>query len=233
MSYSRRLIRHYKKKYPKAKFLYFFTNPAGEYNLNRLNRIVDLLDGVYSFNEADRKKYGFRDLEIDPFLLPQPDALTEDTDVFFVGADKGRLPLLLSVFESLSSNGLTCDFWITGVAKEEQKYSEQIHYNQRLTYEEVLIHDAKTRCILEVLQDGKTYSSIRTTEAIQYKKKLLTTNTTIRELNYYNPNIFCAFTTAEEIPIAFILDKADDSEYSKVPQYSFKAFEEFVVRSAN
>ena len=233
MSYSRKLIRHFKRKYNKSKFVFFFTNPAGEYNLRRLSKIQDLLDTVFTFNSEDAEKYGFSILKEEPFLLPKQDSYSEETDLFFIGADKGRLPILLSVFEKLSKEGFICDFWITGVPENKQEYKEYIHYNQRLTYEEVLQHDAHTRCIVEILQDSKSYSSIRTAEALQYRKKLLTMSETVKEQWFYKPEIIQVFRNADGISTDFIRHEVDDKSYEDINLGTFERFEMLILEALN
>lgn len=231
MSYSRKLIKHYKKKYKNAKFYFFFTNPVGEYNSRRLRKIQDLLDAVYAFNKEDVKRYGYRFLEAEPFHLPHQEDLEPETDLFFIGADKGRLPILLSLYERMTSLGAICDFWITEVPEEKQKYADSIHYNQRMSYEEVLRHDAKTRCIVEVLQEEKSYTSIRTMEAIQYHKKVLTMSESVKETCFYNPEIIQVFHSAEDVSLDFIRQKIDEDQFDLEDTCSFAYFEEFMVKS--
>lgn len=229
MSYSRKIIKHYRKKYTNARFIYLFTNPVGEYNSNRLAKIIDLLDAVITFNEEDAIKYGYGFCESQPFSLPKQNNYEPKTDIFFIGADKGRLPVILDVYHKLSSEGFICDFWITGVPEDKQEHSDVIHYNQKLTYEEVLQHDAQTRCILEVLQDGKSYSSIRTLEAIQYRKKVLTMSKSVTERWFFNPDIIQVFSNSTEIDTDFIRKPVDIIEYAKIDYGSFKFFEDYIL----
>ena len=230
MSYSRKLIKHYKKKYKNAKFAFFFTNPVGEYNSRRLSKIRDLLDAVYAFNKEDVERYGYKFMGAQPFQLPHQGDLEPETDLFFIGADKGRLPILLSLYERMTSLGAICDFWITEVPEEKQKYADSIHYNQRMSYEEVLRHDAKTRCIVEVLQDEKSYTSIRTLEAIQYHKKVLTMSESVKGTCFYNPQIIQVFHSAEDVSLDFIRQKVDESQFDLEDTCSFVYFEEFIVK---
>ena len=229
MSYSRKFITHYKKKYRNSKFIYIFSNPAGAYNRRRIETIKDLLDAIFTFNQEDAVKYGYMLLGAAPFSLPPQGPCEIESDVFFIGSDKGRLSLLLAIFEKLSSKGLVCDFWITEVSAEKQRYADKIHYNQRMTYEEVLQRDAKTRCIIEVLQDGKSYSSIRTTEALFYHKKLLTTSVTTKECWFYDPDIIQVFSSADDIDTDFVRKPVDEAKYDGLISDSYSQFKEFVV----
>lgn len=231
MSFSRKLIVHYKRKYHNSKFLFFFTNPVGEYNSKRLNIIKDLVDAVYTFNKEDSEKFGYTFLEVDPLLLPVLNYKKTETDLFFVGSNKGRLDILLGLYEKLSPKGIICDFWVTDVDREKQKYNDVIHYNKRLTYEEVLQHDANTKCIVEILQDGKSYSSIRTIEAFSYRKKLLTMSESVKDRSFYDPEIICVFKEPEDISEDFICNKVDLNRFIDKDFYSFNAFKEFIMKS--
>lgn len=231
MTYSREFIKHYKTKYKKAKFLFFFTNPVGEYNQKRIGKIKDLLDGIFSFNKDDVEKYGYTFSNAEPFVLPKQEDLEPETDLFFVGANKGRLPILISLYERMAALGAVCDFWITEVAENEQKYADVIHYNQRLSYEDVLRHDAKTRCVVEILQGGKSYTSIRTLEALQYHKKILTMSDTVKEEKYYNPHFFQVFRDVEDISLDFIREEIDGLWFDNLDFWSFEYFERFILKS--
>ena len=231
MTYSRKLLSYLKKKYARSKFIFYFSNPVGDYNLKRLNKIKDMFDAVITFNRSDAEKYGFTYYcGCDFMLLPDINAEKDKlSDLFFIGANKGRLELLLSVFEKMSGAGLKCDFWITDVPAEKQKYADVIHYNQKLTYDEVLQHDVNTKCILEVLRDGKQYYSIRTIEAFKYRKKLLTMNESVKSQWFFNPDIIQTFITAEDISIDFINAPTDESLYKNSDVGSFERFAEFII----
>ena len=226
MTYSRNLISHYKKRFPKAKFFFFFSNPVSQYNFRRVEKIRGLLDGVFSFNMEDVKKYHLLYMPEDPFLLPQQAEVAVTSDLFFIGSDKGRLPILLEIFERVQALGGTCDFWITEVPQDKQKHADIIHYNQRLSYEEVLRHDASTRCILEVLQERKSYTSLRTYEALQYHKKILTMSKTVRQQWFYDPQIISVLKNPDDISLEFIRKDIPDGRFDNIKLGSFERFEE-------
>lgn len=231
MSFSRKLIKHYRKKYRNAKFIFFFTNPAGKYNLRRLERIKDLLDAVYTFDKSDSKQFGYRFMEAEPFQLPSQTDYEPTTDLFFIGADKGRLPILLNLYERMTALGLICDFWITDVPEDRQKYADSIHYNQRMSYDDVLCHDAKTRCIVEILQGGRSYASIRILEAFQYHKKVLTMSENVTERSFYDPEIIQVFHDIDDISIDFIHNEIEEERYTMTNIWNFEYFKEFMVKS--
>ena len=229
LTYSKKFLRYLKKRYPYSKLCYMFSNPVDAYNLNKVKHIEEYLDAIISFNKKDSISNNFLYCPMQPYKVPIYEGdMNKHSDLFFIGADKGRLEILLKVFECLSDKGVNCDFYIVGVPEEKQKYKDRIHYNQRLTYDEVLKKVASTNCVLELLQNSENYISVRTVEAMQYHTKLLTSNCSIKGFSFYNENIIQVFNDVDSIQVDFIKSKAEGNQYpddkSFCSLYSFKHY---------
>ena len=186
-------------------FLFVFSNPCSEYNLCKLERVKEFYDHIITFNEADSQKYGFEVVDIHGYSKNQvPDnASIKESDLFFVGADKGRLPLLLDIYDRCRELNLVCDFYIVGVDSDKQQEKDGIVYNHYLSYMEVLQHVKKTNCVLEILEGDCNYSSIRTTEALVYDKKLITTSNVVKNASYYSPSQILCIENINDINLDF------------------------------
>ena len=125
--------------------------------------------------------------------------------------------MLLSIYDKLSNAGLKCDFFICGVEKKDQIFREGIVYNKRISYDEVLKHVKASKCVLEVLQNGNNYVSIRTNEAIQYNKKLLTTNSEIINTSFYNKELVQIFS-GDNIDTNFFVKEVASDVYNNIIQ---------------
>ena len=204
ISFSEKYLCYLKKKYPNSKFCFLFVNPANAYNIEKFNKVSVFYDKVFSFIPDDVNKYGWLYYTGCYCPIELPDSNLPHSDIFFIGSDKGRLEKILDVYSWMTARGFKCDFYITDVDKSKIIHGNGIVYNRRITYEEVLQHIQKTDCILEVLLDGCNYSSIRTFEAMVYKKKLLTTNCKINHESFYNPSIMRCFNRASDIDEEFI-----------------------------
>lgn len=205
LSYSQSFLQSLRNQRPIAKLCFVFSNPVGNYNLEKINSMRDNYDIIITFAKDDAEKYGFQYCEVLPYRLP--DAVNNvgiESDVFFVGKNKGRLNQILSIYEKLKEQELTCKFYIVGVENQEQKYGEDIVYNHPISYEEVLKHVQKTRCILEILQEGCNYVSMKTCEAIHYHKKLLTTNKYANQSYLYNEQYIRIINNLEDIDKYFV-----------------------------
>lgn len=214
LSYSRGFLQYLHRNYPKAKLCFMYLNPVTRLIYTKVQKVEDCLDAVITFNEKDAKKYNLSLCQNQPYKLPlYKDEGIPASDVFFIGADKGRLPKLIAIYEKLVNAGLKCDFHIVGVPAEKQQYNDDIVYNKKIPYSEVLARVYATRCVLEVLQNNEDYLSIRTLEALQYHRKLLTESKCSKKFDFYDPKIIQIFEAPEYINTDFIKEKVEDSEY--------------------
>lgn len=179
----------------KGRIIYWYWNPVCNcVSPNSINRNCCEL---WSFSKADCKRYRmlynstyyFKELDtyIDDFQNDGSSDSIEfqketDTDIFFVGVDKGRYGKLMAFKSMAEKVGLKTDFRIVRDANSDA-FGE---YSSRLNYEEIVNLTKKSRAILEVLQEGQTGMSLRTMEAIFFGKKLITDNVAIQRENFFD-----------------------------------------------
>ena len=142
-----------------------------------------LYDVVISYDKGDCDNYH-------PTVFSVPNLPAEntfpETDVYFLGLVKNRYDLLINIYDNLSNKGIKCDFYIAGVAEELKIYREGIHYISFMSYTENLMRICKSKCILELMQDGATGYTFRLWEAIVMNKKLLSNNNSLMCSHFYN-----------------------------------------------
>lgn len=125
-------------------------------------------------------------------------------NVFFCGSNKkGRVCLLNEIFNKLHNENVECLFYISGVEKKEQIYTN-IVYNQHITYQDNLEQLQDCNCILELVQPDSSGMTLRYCEAICYNKKLITNNSNVRLMPYYNPEWIYVFNDVEDISVEWI-----------------------------
>ena len=76
-----------------------------------------------------------------------------------------------------------------------------------MDYGEIIDVVKKSNCILEVVQKGQSAITLRTLEAVYYRKKLLTNNTNIKKYSFYDPRYIQIFTNIDEIDFDFVKEK--------------------------
>lgn len=205
LSYSKSFFKHLRKRFPSVKLCFVFSNPVGEYNLEKVRAMQDYYDMIITFAKDDAVKYGYQYCDVLPYRLPDLEKDVElESDIFYVGKEKGRLDQIISLYERAVRLGLKCKFYIVEVPEEKQLYADDIIYNHPIPYNEVLYHVQRTRCILELLQDGCNYISIKTVEALHYRKKLLTNNQSVENIKLYNDLYIRVVKKIDDLDKAFI-----------------------------
>ena len=153
-----------------------------------IQKITTMFDSVVTYNVADSKEYNIRlaPPRLINFSFVEENSNLPDTDVFFIGQEKGRLEQIFSVFDRCKVLGLKCDFYIIGVPREKQRYVKEIKYNQRLSYQEVIQHAKKTKAIINIIQSGGDGITLRDYEAIGLNKILITNGKYIDTTAFYS-----------------------------------------------
>lgn len=232
-SYSSGFLRYLKEMYPNSKNVFVAMNPITAYTYTKLSFVKAYYDIVVTFVKEDADKYGYSYYPYAyPYYIPFEKEIGESNiDVLFVGADKGRLEKLITIYEYLTSKGYNCEFYISGVSDQEQKYRDMIHYNTYLAYDEVINKVRQSKCILEIIQGDYNYCSLRMLEAMLCHKKLLTTNKRATELSVYDPRYIQILDDNKPIELTFIDEKISDDVFPKNDFCSFASFETFIDKS--
>ena len=199
-----------RKKYTNCKLVWFLQDVLAKqyrlYNHKRLNidTIKKKFDLILSFDKTDCEKYN---LIYHPLVFSSYHGSIKElphSDVYFLALAKDRLKVILQTYEVLRDAGLVLDFYLVGVKEEDQKYKDEIHYIQSMSYEENLQHIIHTNCLLEIMQKGSTGYTQRGAEAVCFGKKLLTNNTRINEEPFFISDYISMFSTPEDIDKDFL-----------------------------
>lgn len=179
-------------------YLNSWSSPFGkcyQYNLSHMK-----FDYIFSFDEVDARQHGFLFTFI-PYSkqeLPSMDDANE-TDLCYIGRKQNRLAELLEIYRDSKAANVRASFRITEVPAKEQQFSEEIRYNQPISYTAYLRELKGSNCILEVVRGGQSGASSRYYEAVCYNKKLLTNNSNIVNLPFYNPEYMKVIDRPENI----------------------------------
>lgn len=164
------------------------------------------VDAAVTYDKAEAQKYGIHWYpgRFYQRTLPLTEPKDFDTDVYFLGNAKDRLPLIMGVYQKLQAKGLRCKFLLTGVPKESQTPLEGVHYIDGISYEENLKHVQASKCILEIGQRGSNAPTLRHSEAITYHRFLLSNCTDIKSSEYYIPETMSFFDSLDDIDLELI-----------------------------
>lgn len=207
-------IRYLRKTYPGSKVVLFCQDLIDKTYGADFDTIRKEMDCILSFDHADVEKY---DVEYYPLVYSesevQEDDNIEESDVYFVGAAKDRLQLIIDAYRRLKDAGLKCDFYIIGAKDEERQYTDEITYCNQMPYRENLKHVKKAKCLLEVMQGGGRGYTLRACEAIMYGKKMITNNPEIKNAPFYSEERIFAYNQPKEIDPFFVNRQPVEVDY--------------------
>jgi len=175
-------------------------------------------DIIYSFQKSDCEKYGFKFTNqiYSRAELPKVNNNVPMNDVYFIGADKGRIEKIYSIYKLLISNGFVCNFTVVVNKKHFDEYKAKYNglnlVTKRIGYQEILTEIANCKCILELCQEGQDGLTMRFYEAVFYNKKLITNNTSAYEHYCYNPAYMNVINDISDINLN-MLRSADKVDY--------------------
>jgi hypothetical protein len=139
----------------------------------------------WSFDENDCKKYHMKHnttFYFDNIPLPHKNVIY---DVSFVGHDKGRRKEIEKIEQLLVDAKCKTDFYIVDDDASKRTYKGG---HPQISYEQILERIAESKALLDMLQEHQTGLTIRPMEALFFKKKLITNQTSIKEQDFYHPN---------------------------------------------
>lgn len=222
-----------KRKYPNSKFVMYFEDTVQSRFKNGKNSLDFetlrvFFDITLSYDIEDCKKYGYTYYPTPYSRLKRfSDASLPESDLFFCGLAKKRLGIIEEVFKVCTDDNVKCDFIICSTSKSDQTLKGIVYRNKTISYSDYLRHLSKTRCILEINQEGAVGYSLRVWEALVYGKKLITNNKQIQKEPFYSQEQFYIIDTPSNINIDFI-KKEDIIEPKFVEELSPKRMIAFI-----
>lgn len=191
--YSRiKLVEYLRKKFPGCRCIYVFSDKVALYKKIdphfSMEKLESYFDSVLSYNEEDVEKYSLIKEPCKPYDFSdvEVDVAIPESDIFFVGKEKGRYDDIIKIFEKAKSAGLKCDFTILEVSPEKRLYKDEIEYERRIPYLEMLKRERRSKSILNIMQDGTNGITLRDYEAFGMNKILITNSDAIKFLPNYS-----------------------------------------------
>lgn len=188
-----------KKTKPKKMNLLIW-NPIDDNKANFFKRFVPL-NQINSYSEDESKRYNFKHFN-DFYLIDYPYQEKKVVrDFYFLGRNKARMGLI-ETFANLIKGKYSYQFDI--YVKEEKKIDMSNplfnYFSEYIPFPEYLNRVFESRCLIDF--NTTTNITFRTLESLIFKKKYISNNQRLKEMDFYNPNnIFIADenTTLEDI----------------------------------
>ncbi|MBO4897229.1 MAG: hypothetical protein J5590_02895 [Clostridia bacterium] len=208
-------LRYLRRKYKDAKFIKIHRDLISLWEKRHpefTNEVMEeLFDIVMTYDEYEARKYFLPSFsEYESKIEVKKAENYPLCDVFFAGAAKNRLPILMDVYKRLTDAGLSVNYYLTGVPPKDRKPYPGIEYAQRnMPYSEMLYKTVNAKCVLEVNQENSVGYTSRFLEAVMYNKKLITNNLYIKNSKFYDEKLIKCFEKAEEIDTDFVKENTE------------------------
>ena len=203
-----------------------------------ITKITPHFNKIYSFDFDDCKKYHFTYLnQFLPFSFSEMKKIREqsfDNNIvkkcFFIGEYWDmRVEVINKLAPILQLNNCETDFNLINyevVNKTKTTFKQSQYYNlgEKISYFDNIEKVKQSDIILEIGQIGQTGVTLRAIEAILFNKKLITTNKSIKQYDFYNPDqIFILEDQSNRDIINFLHTKFTPISLDILYQYSADA----------
>lgn len=202
-------IEFIKKRYPRSKAVLIYRD------LRKITQtsFPDLPDNPVfdlqmTIDAREAKQYGwghFDEFESKPEVKISSNY--PESDVFFAGKAKDRLPRLLRAYDIFTKAGLKVKYYLTGVPEADRKPLAGVEYADKfMTYTEMLYHTVNSRCVLEINQAEAVGYTSRFLEAVMFNKRLITDNQDVKKSKFYSPENILCIKDIKDISADFVIN---------------------------
>ncbi|KQT15255.1 hypothetical protein ASG31_15095 [Chryseobacterium sp. Leaf404] len=192
---------------------------------NPAEHILHYFDDVFSFDDEDVKKFGFRKINNYNYLPHEPsENQNPELDLFYITSyDKTRIARLIKLSEKLQTLNLRFKAIIAGKKSWKKKVSRffdkkliknLIFRTKNIPQQQLPDYYKNTKAILDLQRDAQSGLSFRVFEAMALEKKYITDNQNISTYDFYNPeNILILNKDFSNVEKSFF-----EKPYQKLPQ---------------
>lgn len=192
------------KNYTKKSVAFFNDNTK---RCPKIIRVLPCFDEVFSFEKEDCKKYNlkFKTNFIYNYKENVNFEKKSDFEVFNISSYGKRSELIIKIAESLSTQQIPYKFFIFD-KKNKLKNNIYVEPIQKtITLNEVNDYIEKSNVLLDIHRENQNGLSFRVFESMGLHKKLITTNSDVKNYDFYNDNnILIIDSKKPNIPIDFI-----------------------------
>lgn len=147
--------------------------------------IIDFFDEIYSYEKEDIEKYGF--IETSNFIYDETiESQPIQYDIFNVSSYDSRIEEIDKISNILFSAGLQIYFVLFWFEKLAYPHLQSV--TKYLSLDETKKLISRSRAMIDIQRKDQKGLSFRTFESLGYKKKLITTNASVKDYDFYHPN---------------------------------------------
>jgi hypothetical protein len=198
------------KKYTKKSIAYFNDSTT---RCPKIKRVIPYFDEVYSFEKEDCKKYNLKFITNWIYPIQSKPKQSIDYQIFNISSKDNRSHIISKITTILKKKNI--NYKVIVFDTENKNRDPNIEYTTKhIPLSEVnnYIHNAQV--LLDINRKGQKGLTFRVFESLGLEKKLISTNSDIKNYDFYNPkNILIIDEKNPNIPLDFF-----NNEYDKIPE---------------
>lgn len=170
------------------KYLWLWDSVLSKTDLRFLKYLKKYYE-VFTFDAFDAEKYGLtykNTVAHFPFVSMSSHEEKLESDIYFVGKDRGRYDKINKLFEIFSKQGIVCDLSILRDETSPQKEKTLKFSERRISQYENYDRLNKSRSVLDIPVAGQHGLTQRTLESLFLRRKVITTNEWIKKEKLYS-----------------------------------------------
>jgi hypothetical protein len=204
------------KKYTKKSIAFFNDSIT---RCPKIKRVLTCFDEVYSFEKEDCNKYNLKFISnwIYPIQIRENNKV--QYQVFNISSRDNRLPIISKIGSILKN--LNINFKFIVFDKKNKLKDPNIEYRaNQIPLSEVNDFINNAQILLDINRKGQKGLTFRVFESLSLEKKLITTNSDIKNYDFYDPNNILIINEKNIIiPLDFF-----ENEYKKIPDAIVKKY---------
>jgi hypothetical protein len=149
-----------------------------------------IFDEIFSFDLVDSKKYGFKFITNYIYLDKKEIQLFNKNNdaIFIIMSVDERFQILNKLANYFSANNINFKFILVGKKRPKNSNESIIFSKKTLLYSDFKTDLENSKICLDLIRFNHNGLSFRIFEALAMQKKIITTNKSIIEYDFYNPN---------------------------------------------
>ncbi|WP_433810164.1 hypothetical protein [Flavobacterium johnsoniae] len=165
------------------------------------NLLDGIFDEIYSFDLIDVKKYNFNFISNYIYLDKRDLDSKINDNVFIVISIDERFDFLNKLAEYFTNHAVKFKFIAVGKKTPNNMNKNIIHLEKTLLPQDIQEDLENSKIFLDLIRHGHNGLSFRIFEALAMQRKIITTNQSISQYDFYNPNNILILDENEPINI--------------------------------
>lgn len=206
------------KKYTKTYTAYLYDSLDRYNNVNLIR--CNYFDKVFTFDKKDAIKYNLNFLPNYIHLKKGEIVKKPKNKIVSITSIDERYSTIINIVNFLDNNQIPHETIFFGKKKPANLNKSIVFTDVKLSQKQIQEKIENAEIVLDVLRENQNGLSFRIFDALAIDKKIITTNKSIIDYDFYNPNnIFVIDKKKPEISIDFL-----NSKYQNIPADTYKNY---------